>query len=153
LANTKTQFNKKNFRDEFKIWMNFQVRNICFNKKKKKLDEFCRVIVNSTNLIIILKSEKVRLWEEINHFSRQYLSKRNLIFFRVKYPTHPCGLQTVFFALWILIFIIAGTCGMEKDRNGTSVHFSIQNWRKSTLAPRYTIQNETRGHTIFIFYF
>jgi hypothetical protein len=72
-----------------------------------------------------------------------------LFCFRVKYHTHSCGLQTLFFSSWVLIFVIDGTYGMKKEENDTSVHFSIQNWWKSTPASCDTTQNATRGHTIF----
>jgi len=42
---------------------------------------------------------------------------------RVKYLFAPCALQPLFFGPSILLFIKFGTCGIWKDRNGTSVLF------------------------------
>jgi hypothetical protein len=45
----------------------------------------------------------------------------------VKCILAPWGLQTLFFAHSVLLFIIGGTCAMRKDANDISVYFSIQN--------------------------
>jgi hypothetical protein len=45
----------------------------------------------------------------------------------VKYLIALCGLQILFFAPRVFIFIIGGTCGMGKDGHGTSIQFSVQN--------------------------
>jgi hypothetical protein len=55
---------------------------------------------------------------------------------RVKYIFSPCGLKLLFFAPSVFIFFIGDTYAMEKDGDGTSVHFSVQNWRISTSATR-----------------
>jgi hypothetical protein len=46
---------------------------------------------------------------------------------KVKCKIAPYGLQTLFFAPSVLLFIIGGTCALGKDVNGTSVYFFIQN--------------------------
>jgi hypothetical protein len=45
---------------------------------------------------------------------------------RVKHLIGTCGLETLFFVPFAFIRITNGTCGLGKNRIGTSVSFSIQ---------------------------
>jgi hypothetical protein len=53
-----------------------------------------------------------------------YISSGVVILFRIKYLT-PCGLKILFFTPSVFIFFIGGTCAMEKNGDGISVHFSV----------------------------
>jgi hypothetical protein len=48
-------------------------------------------------------------------------------FYMVKYFFVPCGQKVLFFIPLVFIFFIGGACAMEKNRDGTSVHFLVQN--------------------------
>jgi hypothetical protein len=63
--------------------------------------------------------------KKINSCSVFFLSFFFII--RVKYILAPCSLQTLFFVPSFLFVIKCGTCAMEKNANGTSINFFIQN--------------------------
>jgi len=71
---------------------------------------------------IISNWDIIWIWKDANPI-RNVIRQIFLFIFRVKYIAHPCGLQTLFFVPWVLIFIIGGTCGMEKDENSTFIYF------------------------------